>query len=251
MQERRILSEYDETKKMLNKLRILNEIAVVNNEIGSEQPQQQQTQDNTSRQDATATQDPKSDFLVVNDVEVKLNSVDQTDLEITEDQKSAISNLAERNYRLAMTQRIFSAIAFFSFATSIASIFLAVSQIFYWIVTFVFSAIFVTSWLIARAAKRKNLDVLAMASKSRSNVFASVSNSLRYEDAQSSIAGIPVDTRAWEPNRLPAPRQRIGELELPTLAEVVEIEERVIKKSQVTLDSTALDEILRRRRANG
>lgn len=165
--------------------------------------------------------------------------------------RSAISNLAERNFRLSMTQKIFSSIAFFSLATSIASIFLAVSQIFYWIVTFIFSAIFVTSWVIARAAKRKNLDVLAKASKSRSNIFASVSNSLRYEDAQSSIAGIPVDTRAWEPNHLPAPRQRIGELELPTLAEVVEIEERVIKKSQATLDSTALDEILRRRRANG
>lgn len=166
-------------------------------------------------------------------------------------QKSAISNLAERNYRLAMTQRIFSAIAFFSFATSIASIFLAVSQIFYWIVTLTFSAIFGASLVIVRSAKRKSLEVLALASKSRANVFASVSNSLRYEDQQGFIAGNPVDTRAWEPNRLPAPRQRIGELELPTLAEVVEIEERVIKNSQTTLDSTALDEILRRRRANG
>ena len=165
--------------------------------------------------------------------------------------RSPISNLAERNIRLSITNKIFSSIAFFSLATSIASIFLAVSQIFYWIVTFVFLAIFIGSWAIARAAKRKNLDVLAMASKSRSNVYASVANSLRYQDAESSIAGIPVDTRAWEANRLPAPRQRIGELELPTLAEVVEIEERVIKKSQVTLDSTALDEILRRRRANG
>ena len=165
--------------------------------------------------------------------------------------RSAISNLAERNYRLSMTQRIFSTIAFFAFAASIASIFLAVSQIFYWIVTLVFSAIFIVSLTVARAAKRKNLEVLAKASKSRSNVFASVSNSLRYEAASSSIAGSPVDTRAWEANRLPAPRQRIGELEMPTLAEVVEIEERVIKKSQATLDSTALDEILRRRRANG
>jgi hypothetical protein len=166
-------------------------------------------------------------------------------------QKSAISNLAERNYRLAMTQRIFSTIAFFSFATSIASIFLAVSQIFYWIVTLTFSAIFVASLAIVRSAKRKSLEVLALASKSRANVFASVSNSLRYEEQQGFIAGNPVDTRAWEANRLPAPRQRIGELEMPTLAEVVEIEERVIKKSQPTLDSTALDEILRRRRANG
>lgn len=164
---------------------------------------------------------------------------------------SPISNLAERNIRLSMTNKIFSTIAFFSLATSIASIFLAVSQTFYWIVTFVFFTVFVSSWTLARAAKRKNLEVLAVASKSRSNLYASVSNSLRYQDAENLIAGIPVDTRGWEANRLPAPRQRIGELELPTLAEVVEIEERVIKKSQVTLDSTALDEILRRRRANG
>ena len=165
--------------------------------------------------------------------------------------RSPISNLAERNIRLSMTNKIFSTIAFFSLATSIASIFLAVSQTFYWIVTFVFLTVFVASWALARAAKRKNLEVLAVASKSRSNLYASVSNSLRYQDAENLIAGIPVDTRGWEANRLPAPRQRIGELELPTLAEVVEIEERVIKKSQVTLDSTALDEILRRRRANG
>ena len=176
---------------------------------------------------------------------------DQTQAARSVSSRSPISNLAERNIRLSMTNKIFSIIAFFSLATSIASIFLAVSQIFYWIVTFVFSTIFVASWAIARAAKRKNLDVLAMASKGRSNMYASVANSLRYQDAESSIAGIPVDTRGWEANRLPAPRQRIGELELPTLAEVVEIEERVIKKSQATLDSTALDEILRRRRANG
>jgi hypothetical protein len=165
--------------------------------------------------------------------------------------RSEISNLAEQNYRLSMTQRFFSSIAFFAFAASIASIFLAVSQIFYWIVTVLFSAIFVVSLVILRSAKRKSAEVISRASKSRSNVFASVSNSLRYQAANSSIAGSPVDTRAWEANRLPAPRQRIGELEMPTLAEVVEIDELVVKKSLATLDSTALDEILRRRRANG
>lgn len=166
-------------------------------------------------------------------------------------ESNTISGLAEQNFRLTLTRRIFTTIAFFAFAASIASIFVAVSQIFYWIVTLTFSAIFVASLAIVRSAKRKSLEVLALASKSRANVFASVSNSLRYEEQQGFIAGNPVDTRAWEANRLPAPRQRIGELEMPTLAEVVEIEERVIKKSQPTLDSTALDEILRRRRANG
>ena len=165
--------------------------------------------------------------------------------------RAKISNLAERNFRLSMTQRIFTAVAFFAFATSIASIFLAVSQIFYWIVTFISSVIFIGSAAVARAAKRKNSQVLLAATKTRSRMYASAAHALKNQSAESSIAGNPVDIRGWEPNVLPAPRQRIGELEMPTLAEVVEIDERVIKKSQATLDSTALDEILRRRRANG
>lgn len=165
--------------------------------------------------------------------------------------KSSISKLAERNYRLTMTQRFFSGLAFFAFAATISSIFMAVSQIFYLIFSAVFSAIFITSVVIVRVAKKKNAAIIIAATQNRSSLYASVSNALKSQGVEGSIAGNPVDKRAWEPNRLPAPRQRIGELEMPTLAEVVEIEERVVKKSHATLDSTALDEILRRRRANG
>jgi hypothetical protein len=38
---------------------------------------------------------------------------------------------------------------------------------------------------------------------------------------------------------------------MQSLAEVVEIENRIAKNATAELDSTALDEILRRRRANG
>ena len=165
--------------------------------------------------------------------------------------KSSISKLAERNYRLTMTQRFFTGLAFFAFAAAISSIFMAVSQIFYLIFSAVFSAIFITSVVIVRAAKKKNAAIIIAATQNRSSLYASVSNALKSQGVEGSIAGNPVDKRAWEPNRLPAPRQRIGELEMPTLAEVVEIEERVVKNSHATLDSTALDEILRRRRANG
>ncbi len=165
--------------------------------------------------------------------------------------KSSISMLAERNYRLTMTQRFFTGLAFFAFAAAISSIFMAVSQIFYLIFSAVFSTIFITSVVIVRAAKKKNAAIIIAATRNRSSLYASVSNALKSQGVEGSIAGNPVDKRAWEPNRLPAPRQRIGELEMPTLAEVVEIEERVVKKSHATLDSTALDEILRRRRANG
>jgi hypothetical protein len=165
--------------------------------------------------------------------------------------KSSISKLAERNYRLTMTQRFFTGLAFFAFAATISSIFMAVSQIFYLIFSAVFSVIFITSVVLVRVAKRKNAAIIIAATRNRSSLYASVSNALKSQSVEGSIAGNPVDKRAWEPNKLPAPRQRIGELEMPTLAEVVEIEERVVKNSQATLDSTALDEILRRRRANG
>ena len=165
--------------------------------------------------------------------------------------QGSISVIAEQNFRLSMTQRIFSTIAFFALAFAIASIFMSVSQTFYLIVTFIFSGIFAGSLLVARAAKRKSQSVLLRSSKSRSSIYAANASAYRGLDSNSLIAGTPVDTRSWEPSVLPAPRQRIGELQTPTLAEVVEIDERVIKKSQATLDSTALDEILRRRRANG
>ena len=165
--------------------------------------------------------------------------------------RSPISNLAERNIRLTMTNKIFSTIAFFSLAASIASIFLAVSQIFYWIVTFIFSAIFALSFAVARAAKKKSQDLLTRAARSRASIYTGSANAASGMYQQGVIAGNPVDIRDWEPNPLPAPKQRIGELETPTLAEVVEMDVRATKNASATLDSTALDEILRRRRANG
>ena len=166
-------------------------------------------------------------------------------------ESNTISGLAEQNFRLTLTRRIFTTIAFFAFAASIASIFVAVSQIFYWIVTFIFSAIFALSFAVARAAKKKSQDLLTRAARSRASIYAGSASATRGMYQQGVIAGNPVDIRAWEPNPLPAPKQRIGELETPTLAEVVEMDVRATKNASATLDSTALDEILRRRRANG
>lgn len=165
--------------------------------------------------------------------------------------KSSISAAANQNFRLTLTHRIFTALALLSSVVAFASIFMAVSQIFYWIVTFIFSAIFAASLAIARAAKRRSKALLQSASRSRSSIYTASLKAGRDLEETSLIAGSPVDTRSWEPQTLPAPRQRIGELQTPTLAEVVEIEEREVKKPNATLDSTALDEILRRRRANG
>ena len=162
-----------------------------------------------------------------------------------------ISSIARQSFKLELSQRIFTVVAFLGFLGGIASIFVAVSQIIFIIFSITFLAIFIISVGIVRATRRKKLEVLLRASKSRAAMYSASSRAYARTAKQSLIAGNPVDTRFWEPVELPAPRQRIGELETPTLAEVVEIEERFAKNATATLDSTALDEILRRRRANG
>lgn len=164
---------------------------------------------------------------------------------------STVTRLAEQNYRLQLTRRIFNFIGLFALSVSIGSIFLAVSQIFYLIVTLTFFGLFVVSGAISRAAKRKSEQVLSRSAKTRSAMFNAASHAINSEQSEELIGENPVNTRDWEASPLPAPKQRIGELEQPTLAEVVGIEELATAKSQNLLDATALDEILRRRRANG
>lgn len=54
-------------------------------------------------QDAQATQDQKTDYIVVNDVEVKLHSSDEADLQISEEEKSGLSQLID-NFRTQVTE---------------------------------------------------------------------------------------------------------------------------------------------------
>lgn len=160
-------------------------------------------------------------------------------------------SLAQQSFRLQLTQTISSSVAVFAFLGAIWTIFAAVSQIFYIFFSGGFLAIFIVSVALSRAARRKNRGILTRAAKNRAGMFSSAANSSITAEFIGDTAENPVNKRAWEPNVLPAPRQRIGELTMQSLAEVVEIENRVAKNATAELDSTALDEILRRRRANG
>ena len=160
-------------------------------------------------------------------------------------------SLAQQSFRLQLTQTVSSSVAVFAFLGAIWTIFAAVSQIFYIFFSGGFLAIFIVSVALSRAAKRKNRGILTRAAKNRAGMFSSAANSSITAEFIGDTAENPVNKRSWEPNALPAPRQRIGELTMQSLAEVVEIENRVAKNATAELDSTALDEILRRRRANG
>ena len=116
MQQKKILNEYDSTKKMLYTLRKLNGL-IVENELGAEQPnaqqadanqvEDQQNQDPLGPEDAAATAEQKNDFVVINDVEVKLLSSDSADMQLTDEQKTSISNLGG-NTNFLFLKSIFS-----------------------------------------------------------------------------------------------------------------------------------------------
>ena len=85
--------------------------------------------------------------------------------------------------------------------------------------------------------------------KTRSKLYTEAAFDLRAASKNEELAR--TESRGWQPNSLPAPAQRIGELEVAILADVVELEQRKIVAPAKSLESSELDAILRRRRANG
>jgi hypothetical protein len=89
MQKKQIIG-YDETKKMLNTLRSLNESKI-----------------NISRtlreQEEVSTEKQLDDVIVINDVEVKLLSTDKDDMKIMDDQKETISQMID-NFKEQVSQ---------------------------------------------------------------------------------------------------------------------------------------------------
>jgi hypothetical protein len=77
---------YDETKKMLNTLRNLNESKSKQNTL------REQSEVNNQGEEQNTSQNIKNDILVINDVEVKLLSSDSMDMQLTDEQKNSISN---------------------------------------------------------------------------------------------------------------------------------------------------------------
>lgn len=162
-----------------------------------------------------------------------------------------ISKIAQQNFRLRNTRNVSALIAGLSFFVACVSLFLSVSQNFYLLFSAVFSVIFVAAVVVVRAAHKKIVELQVRSNRSRSAMHANSVYLTEQGHASLGEAEKPVDTREWERIGLPQPRSRIGELDTPTLAEVFELSDQSGFKKPTTLDSSALDEILRRRRANG
>jgi len=115
--------------------------------------------------------------------------------------------------------------------------------------------VFVPSWFkrsegrqeVRRTKREKPKS--SVVNKTRSKLYTEAAFDLRSASKNEELA--KTDTRAWERNSLPSPSQRIGELELPVLAEVIALEDRKTVGPAKSLEPSELDAILRRRRANG
>jgi len=88
-------NSYDLDKKMLNMMRKLNE-STASNKILREQVEMAQDEPQPE-------QSMKDDILVINDVDVKMNSTDDVDMKLLDEQKNEISGIID-NFRQQVSQ---------------------------------------------------------------------------------------------------------------------------------------------------
>jgi hypothetical protein len=97
---------------------------------------------------------------------------------------------------------------------------------------------------VARARRRQ-----APVKRASVDNFVALAREFAGESAESAVE--ISDPRAWQRNELPEPRAFMGTLETPELAEVSSLEAVRETVAARKLEQSELDEILRRRRANG
>jgi len=110
-------------------------------------------------------------------------------------------------------------------------------------------AVFIPGWVKRNEDKAKQ----ASSKRSRGQTAARMSYKLRVEEIAAAFEAQQevIDPRAWQRTPVPAQIVRIGELELPPSAPVVEISTAASAAAEVKLSETDLNEIMRRRRAVG
>ena len=90
MQKKMKTDDYDVTRNMLKTIRTLTE-----SKVSSKTINEQQTEFQTPQVNNTNDENQKNDVDVINDVDVKLLSTDQNDMKLTDQQKTAISELID------------------------------------------------------------------------------------------------------------------------------------------------------------
>lgn len=94
---------YDETKDLLNKIRFFNEKSIKGHNFIKEDINDPTLNTQSDTDTNTSTEKQFDDFTVINDVSVKILTPDQEDLEVTDEQKTSISQLID-NFKQQVSQ---------------------------------------------------------------------------------------------------------------------------------------------------
>lgn len=110
-------------------------------------------------------------------------------------------------------------------------------------------AVFIPGWVKRNDDRAKEVRT----NRSRGETAAKMSYKMRVEEIAAAFEAKQelIDPRAWERTPVPAQIVRVGELELPPSAPVVEISTTANAAAEVQLSESDLNEIMRRRRAVG
>ena len=110
-------------------------------------------------------------------------------------------------------------------------------------------AVFIPGWVKRNDDRAKQVRT----NRSRGETAAKMSYKMRVEEIAAAFEAKQelIDPRAWERTPVPAQIVRVGELELPPSAPVVEISTAANAAAEIQLSESDLNEIMRRRRAVG
>ena len=152
---------------------------------------------------------------------------------------------AEKGRRLTMTKNTMSVLAVLAFAGSATSAFFALQAPLLFVASGVGLLVGLFMLLVAIKASSEIRKLLIKVALSKTEMTANLARSWKEPVLPSDLA--ESDPRAWTPNPLPSPayRSRIGELEIPNVATVTEINHS--GKNFDTQDE--INKILRKRRA--
>ena len=152
---------------------------------------------------------------------------------------------AEKGRRLTMTKNTMSVLALLAFAGSATSAFFALQTPLLFVASGVGLLVGLFMLLVAIKASSEIRKLLIRVALSKTEMTANLARTWKEPVLPSVLA--ESDPRAWTPNPLPSPayRSRMGELEIPNVATVTEINHS--GKNFDTQDE--INKILRRRRA--
>jgi len=149
--------------------------------------------------------------------------VENTKISVNAPVASRLRLATERSRRLRRTKNTMSVLASLAFAGSATSAFFALQTPLLFVATGAGLLVGMFTLLVAIKASSETRRLQIQVARSQTEQTINLSKSWR--EAILPSIGAEVDPRAWTPNPLPSPeyKSRIGELEIPIVASVTEI----------------------------